>query len=92
MQVAPNQSQVQARVLAVEQSPQFRDRWNLTVEILQVEPVRGGTFIETGQIIKAFTISESVLCHPDDVIAANAEYLGGPSGGWLQLMQISLKQ
>jgi hypothetical protein len=92
MMVAPNQSKIRARVLRINQSPQFKDKWNLEIEILTIEPIQGGTFAEAGQTVQVFTISEKLLFKQNDVISAEAEYLGDFTGGTFQLTQVKVEQ
>jgi hypothetical protein len=92
MMVAPNQSKIRAKVLRINESPQFKDRWSLEIRILMIQPIKGGTFSEVGQIVQAFTIADQLPFKQNDVIAADAEYLGDSSGGLFQLTQIRVEQ
>lgn len=92
MMAAPNQSEIRARVLKIERSPQFEDKWNLEIEILAFQAIQGGTFAEVGQRVQAFTISEQVPFQQNDIISAKAEYLGSPRGGNFRLTQIQVEQ
>ncbi len=92
MMVAPNHSKIRARVLRINQSPQFKDKWDLEIEILMIQPIQGGAFAEAGQTVQAFTISEQLPFTQNDVISAEAEYLGDPTGGTFQLTEIKVEQ
>ncbi|GAB4365161.1 MAG: hypothetical protein Kow00121_01500 [Elainellaceae cyanobacterium] len=92
MLVAPNQNRILGKVLRIERSPQFTDRWNLKIEILSIQPIHGGIFAEAGQIVDAFTITEQLLFKKDNVISADAEYVGNPNGGWFQLTRITVEE
>ncbi len=92
MMVAPNHSKIRARVLTIDRSPQFSDKWNLKVKLLMIQPIQGSTFAEVGQTVQAFTISEQLSFKQNDVISAEAEYLGDPSGGSFRLTQVQVEQ
>jgi hypothetical protein len=81
---APNRSRMTARVLAVRQSPQFADRWLLRIRVEQVRPIAGGTFAAAGQERDAFVFGARPPS-VGDVLDADAEYVGGPSGGAFRL-------
>lgn len=92
MMVSPNQSRIRARVLKIEQSAQFSDKWNLEIEILMIQSIEGGMFAEVGQKVHAFTIADQLSFKQNDVISAGAEYLGDYTGGSFQLTQIRVDQ
>lgn len=92
MMVSPNQSRICARVLKIQQSPQFSDKWNLEIEILMIQPIQGGTFAEVGQKVQAFTITDSLLFQTNEIICAEAEYLGDFQSGSFQLTHIQVSR
>lgn len=92
MMAAPNQSKIRGRVLKIDRSPQFSDKWNLEVEVLMIQPIQGGTFAEVGQTVQAFTICEQTPFKQNDVISATAEYLGDPRRGTFRLTQIQVER
>ncbi|MBK9712078.1 MAG: hypothetical protein IPO81_12265 [Kouleothrix sp.] len=85
---APNQSRITANLLKVTQSPSFRDKWQLDLEIVEVESVQGGSFVQKGQLIQGFTIAETCAVAAGDTISATAEFLGDPRGGQLRLTNV----
>lgn len=87
---APNQSQIQAKVLQIRQSPQFADKWLLELEILAVTSISSGSFIQVGQQVSAFTVGAQPHFSIGSKITATAEYMGNPQGGMLQLSRISV--
>ena len=88
MMAAPNQSQIKAKVLRIEQHPQFSDKWNLELEILAL--TSDTNFVLVGQKIKAFTIATAVDFLPNSIITAQAEFLGDQRGGVLRLTQVQV--
>jgi hypothetical protein len=85
---APNLSRIKANVRSVTQSPNFSDKWQFDLEIVDLEPVQGGTFVQKGQQIQGFMIADTCDVTSGDLISATAEFLGGPQGGQLRLTDV----
>jgi hypothetical protein len=88
---APNRSEITARVLEIEPSPQFADKWYLQIEILEARAIAGGAFARAREQARAFTFGQECPVRRDDVITASAEYLGDERGGQFQLSEITVK-
>ena len=82
---APNQSEIKARILSMERSPHFADKWLLRLEIIAVKAISGGLFAREGQNIQAFTVQLPPDLAINQLITAEAEFLGDAAGGQLQL-------
>jgi hypothetical protein len=87
---APNRCWIQARVLEVEQSSAFPDKWMLELEILETKDREGPNFAHVGDEVKGFTFSDEGFLSGGDTIAAEAEYVGGPRGGQFQLSDVKV--
>ena len=88
---APNQSRIRAKVLSVAQSPNFADKWQFSLEILEVQARQGGAFVQAGQQIQGFTIAQTCAVAAGDTISATAEFLGDPRGGQLRLADVTME-
>jgi hypothetical protein len=87
---APNRCEIKAKVLRVEQSPKFPDKWHFEMEILETRDLRGPNFARVGQTAKGFTFESTSGISPGNVITAEAEFLGDERGGQFQLTQINV--
>lgn len=87
---APNRSEIKAKVLQIEQSSQFADKWYFELEILETNHISGPNFVRLGQKIKAFTVGEIPKLSPQSTLTAQAEFIGDQHGGQLQLTQINV--
>lgn len=85
---APNQCEIKAKVQRIEQSTQFPDKWYLELEILESKNISGGTFAQVGDKIKAFTISSNLNFSVNNIITAQAEFLGDARGGLFRLSNV----
>lgn len=85
---APNQSEIRAKVLQVEQSPAFSDKWYLDLEILASKSISGPDFAREGQQARGFTFESVSEISAGSIITAQAEYLGDARGGQFQLTEI----
>ena len=92
MMIAPNLSKIRARVLRVEQSPKYPDKWELEFEIMESESLSGPNFARAGERVKGFTFRETWDWAEPVMIEAAAEYLGGPAGGQFQLTELRAVQ
>jgi len=88
---APNRSEIRARIVEVEPSPAFADKWHLVVEILDAQSLEGPQLARTGERAKAFVIGASTGLTPGTVIRADAEYVGDARGGQLRLTDVRVE-
>lgn len=87
---APNQSEIKAKVLAIVQSPDFKDKLLLELEILDSKSISGPNFAHIGEKVKGFTFELKPELLEGRIITAHAEFLGDERGGKFQLTQIRL--
>ncbi|HKS27466.1 MAG TPA: hypothetical protein VJS44_06580 [Pyrinomonadaceae bacterium] len=88
MLAAPNRARIKARVLGVEQSATFPDKWQLRLEVLESSDVSGPNFARVGQQVEGFTFGPSWDAPPQAVIEAEVEYIGDARGGQFQLSNV----
>lgn len=88
MLAAPNRSRIKARVLGVEQSRDYPDKWHLKLEVLESSNVRGPNFARVGQQVEGFTFGPTWEAPPQAVIEAEVEYIGDGRGGQFQLSDV----
>ena len=87
---APNRSGITARVLGVEQSSTFPDKWYADLEILESKSLEGPNFARVGEQARGFTFGSDADVAPGSVISAEAEYLGDAGGGEFRLSRIEV--
>ena len=87
---APNRSGIKARVLGVEQSSTFPDKWAVDLEILESKSLEGPNFARVGEEAKGFTFGDTIDLSPGSVITAEAEFLGDAGGGEFRLSEINV--
>lgn len=85
MLAAPNRARIKARVLGVEQSANFPDKWQLRLEVLESSSVSGPNFARVGQQVEGFTFGPTWDVPPQAVIEADVEYIGDARAGQFQL-------
>jgi hypothetical protein len=85
MLAAPNRSRIRAVVEHAAQSGDSPPKWSLRLRLEAVEALYGGTFVHEGEVVEGFAFNLPEPPAPDDVLVAEAEYIGGPGGGTLQL-------
>lgn len=85
---APNRSRITGRVARVEPSATSAGKWYLIVGIQDAEAIEGGLFAHSGDEARVFTFGDSPPVDVDQVISAEVEYLGGPTGGEFQLIRL----
>lgn len=90
---APNKVKIKATVLNLRQDSQFQDKWHLEMEILSSESVMGPNFARTGERVNGFAFESTPGFSPQNIapgktIAAEAEYVGGPTNGIFRLNRI----
>lgn len=84
---APNRSSITARTARVE-GVEGEPKWYLTVEVLDATPIQGGLFVRAGETARVFVVGEMPRLRAGDVFRAEVEYIGGPGGGQLQLLEL----
>jgi hypothetical protein len=89
---APNRAKIKARVLRVEQSPQYSDKWHLELEILASQNVSGPNFARIGEKVQGFAFGPAWEAPPPAIIEAEVEYIGGPQGGQFQLTNVLIPE
>jgi hypothetical protein len=89
---APNRSRLRGRLLKVERSPNFADKWLLEFEILGSESISGPNFAREGQIVKGFAILPEWTYPTVGVLDAQVEYIGGSEGGQYHLLDFAVKE
>lgn len=87
---APNRSEIEAKVLHVEQSADFPDKWFLGLEILVSKAMQGPNFARVGETVGAFTFNPPTEVTSGTVVSAHAEFLGDGRGGQFQLTDIRI--
>lgn len=86
--VAPNRARIEARCETARRSPESPRKWLLRLTLSEVEVVRGGQFLRAGEAVDAFAFDLTSPPREGDTIRAEAEYLGGPRGGVVQLYDV----
>jgi len=87
---APNRCEIKAKVLRMEQSTKFPDKWYFELEILETRDLSGPNFARVGQRARGFTFESTSNNSRDSIITAQAEFLGDERGGQFQLTQIDV--
>ena len=82
---APNRCRLAAAVLELRPEPDVPQKSLLLLEVRELEPIQGGRFAGPGEQVAAFTFDDVTGLAVGAVVTAEAEYLGGPSGGTFQL-------
>lgn len=85
---APNHARIKARILGLEQSTQYPDKWILQFEILESTALTGPNFAHVGETVEGFTFMNSATLKPQDIVEGEAEYIGGAQGGQFQLTNL----
>jgi hypothetical protein len=83
---APNRSVITARIGAID-AVEGQPKWYLAVEVLESKAIEGGLFVHAGEAARVFSVGEQPGLRVGDVFRAEVEYVGGPSGGELQLLR-----
>jgi hypothetical protein len=88
MLAAPNQARIKARVLDVEQSTSFPDKWHCRLEVLESNSVSGPNFARVGEQVEGFTFGPTWDVPPQAVVEADVEYIGDARGGQFKLSNV----
>ena len=86
----PNSTTIRFRVLESKPDPQAASKTLLQMEILPAEAHHDQRFIKPGTVVPGFTF-DKVQPKTGDIFIGEAEYLGGPRGGYVHVKNI-LKQ
>lgn len=87
---APNRSEITARVLQLDQSPAFADKWLLRLRIRSSRALEGPNFARVDAVVDGFTVEPVGDLTAGKEIKAQAEYLGDARGGTFQLRDIEV--
>jgi hypothetical protein len=85
MLAAPNRSRIRAVVQHAARSADSPTKWVLRIRLESVELLYGGAFVHEGEVVDGFAFDLPDPPAPGAVLVAEAEYIGGPRGGTLQL-------
>src|SRR5262245_56272497 len=85
---SPNENLVTARVIKIERSAQWPNKWLLLVEVVDSKNVHGAQFVKAGQQVEAFAFGAEAPARISEVIRASAEYIGDARSGQLKLFDI----
>jgi hypothetical protein len=86
--VAPNRARIRARCEDVRAAPESGRKSLLRLRLEQVEVLHGGVFLRPGDQVEAFAFDLAPVPQAGATIGAEAEYLGGPRGGVVQLYDV----
>jgi hypothetical protein len=87
VQAAPNATTIRFKVLEKEADKNAPNKILLKIEILPAEAHQDQRFIKPGAIMQGFTF-DKVQPRKGDVFMAEAEYIGGPFGGYVHLKNL----
>lgn len=87
---APNRSQIKAKVLSLEQSSEYPDKWIFDLEILESKNISGPDFAHVGERANGFAFDPLPDISSGDVVAGEAEFLGDERGGKFRLSEIKI--
>ena len=85
---APNRSQIKAKVLSLEQSSEYPDKWIFDLEIIESKSLSGPNFAHVGEKAEGFAFDPLPALSSGDVIDGEAEFLGDERGGKFRLSEI----
>jgi hypothetical protein len=89
---APNRCHITAKIMQIQPSAKYPDKWELEIEILTSESLEGPNFATAGQKSRAFTFDTSVALKVGNVVAGQAEFIGSRGQGVFQLTQLALSE
>jgi hypothetical protein len=87
VQAAPNTTTIRFKVLKKEIDKQAPAKVHLQIEVLPAEAHHDQRFIKPGAVMPGFTFDQ-VEAKAGDVFIAEAEYIGGPRGGYVHLKHL----
>ena len=88
--VAPNESQLEIRLLECSQTPDDERKWLVKFEVLSINPVFGPQFASVGKVAEGFCFESLKNFHVGECLNVCAEYIGGAHNGVFQLSQPKL--
>jgi hypothetical protein len=89
---APNRSHIVAKVLRVQRSPVWRDRWQLELELSASRPLEGPHIPLVGRTLEANLVTPLDPPPVGATIEATAEYVGGADRGVLNLTDVETRR
>jgi hypothetical protein len=87
VQAAPNATTIRFKILEQEPDKNAPQKTLLKIEVLPAEAHHDQRFIKPGAIMQAFTFDQ-VKGKKGDIFMADAEYIGGPFGGYVHLKHL----
>jgi hypothetical protein len=93
---APNRSLIEARILALNRSRDFPDKWILKMNVLKSTALSGSWVIGERENIEGFVFESTPDFNPQTMavgseITAEVEFLGDPRGGVFQIHRIKTR-
>ena len=87
---APNRCKIEARILSVTPSERFPNKRELQFELIEALPLEGPDFAShrVGKKVEGFTFDTSFELSQDELVLAEAEYLGDARQGLFQLFDL----
>jgi hypothetical protein len=87
VQAAPNATTIRFKILEKEPDKNAPQKTLLKIEVLPAEAHHDQRFIKPGATMQAFTFDQVEL-KKEDIFMADAEYIGGPFGGYVHLKHL----
>jgi hypothetical protein len=87
VQAAPNATTIRFKVLEKETDQNAPNKTHLKIEVLPAEAHHDQRFIKPGAVMQGFTFDQ-VETRAGAVFMADAEYIGGPRGGYVHLKNL----
>jgi hypothetical protein len=87
VQAAPNATTIRFKILEKEPDKNAPQKTLLKIEVLPAEAHHDQRFIKPGAIMQGFTFDQ-VDPKPGDIFMADAEYIGGPFGGYVHVKHL----
>lgn len=86
----PNRCSIKGKLVSIEPSPQFPNKQELSVTLLESQALEGPDMAHAkiGTTVKGFTFDSLISLHQEDVFLAEAEYIGDAQRGLFQLSHL----
>jgi hypothetical protein len=93
---APNRSLIEAKILTLNRSRDFPDKWILKMDVLKSTALSGSWVIKDRENIEGFVFESTPVFNPQMMIVgseitAEVEFLGDPRGGIFQIHRIKTR-
>ena len=88
IQAQPNSSWIKFEVVKKWNSVDFPGKTEVQIKVLSSEVQTDERFIVPGELMEGFTFESHEMLDKDVVLIAEAEYIGGPGSGKVQLSSI----